>query len=432
MEKHIESKYNSCLDDIYSSFMSVKQSVKGHHDSQTRQPQRIMQIVEELNLTPPREKLIRVTGSKGKGTVSRLVARYLKVVDDQAKVGLIVSPEEFDHIDRMQIDGVSISHEDFIRIYNDIQPILHHKRTELIGSEYISPSGTFFLIALKWFSEENVTDFVIEGGRGVLFDEAGQLYSKVSVVTSILFEHPSYIGPTLEDIARDKLSIQFSSDITVIDPTASEWYERLFNSNEESNLCKVCLPSVNSINETYSRPTWFFMDREMAITAIDLYKDYHADCRSLIASYIINNSSKDGFCRAFSVDFYYEALICADSIDENFWLELSEKYSNKIMFLASLPDDKDLEAIHRSVSNLGCGIKHVVLEGTRGYLNYTKTLAHYSDKLLGIVSINSPKDLVLLIQNIANSPDVSAIYALGTHTYIRMIKNALNISVDKK
>jgi hypothetical protein len=432
MEKYIESNYNSCLDDIYSSFMSVKQIVKGHHDSQTRQPQRIMQVVEELNLTPPREKLIRVTGSKGKGTVSRLVAKYLKVVDDKVKVGLIVSPEELDHVDRMQIDGVSISHEDFIRIYTDLQPILHSKRNELIGSEYISPSGTFFLIALKWFSEENVTDFVIEGGRGVLFDEAGQLYSKVSVVTSILFEHPSYIGPTLEDIARDKLSIQFSSDITVIDPTASEWYERLFNSNEEINIYKVCLSSVNLIKETYSRQTWFFVDREMATTAVALYKDCQTDCRSLIENYTINHSSRDGFCRAFNVDFYYEALICADSIDEKFWFELSEKYSNKIMFLASLPDDKDLDAIHKSVSHLGCDIKHVVLEGTRGYLNYTKTLAHYSDKLLGIVSINSPKDLVMLIENIANSPDISAIYALGTHTYIRMIKYALNISVAKK
>jgi hypothetical protein len=428
MEKHIESKYNSCLDDIYSSFMSVKQSVKGHHDSNTRQPKRIMQVAEELKLIPPREKLIRVTGSKGKGTVSRLVARYIKAIDDNAKVGLIVSPEDFDHVDRMQIDGVAISHENFIRIYTDLQPIIHHKQNELKGSEYISPSGTFFLIALKWFSEEKVSDFVIECGRGVLFDEAGQLYSKVSVVTSILFEHPSYIGPTLEDIAKDKLSIQHSSDITVIGQTATEWYEKLYGMASRSSIYKVLLASVNLIDEAFLKPTWFFLDREMAVLAVELYNNYQVDCRRLIESCTVSHSFGVGFCRAFNVDFYYEALICADSIDKVFWNQLLEKYSNKIAIIASLPDDKDLDAIHRSMSFLGCNIKYIALEGTRGYLNYTETLARYSSSLLGIVSINAPEDLVVLIQNIADSSEVSAIYALGTHTYIRLIKHALNIS----
>lgn len=422
----MNSQYDSCLDDLYRSFMNVKHIVKGKHDSETRQPKRILQLVEELNIIPLREKLIRITGSKGKGTVSRLVARYIRAVDDKAKVGLIVSPEELDHVDRMQINGMCISHENFIRIYKDLQPVIRRQQDKLKGSEYISPSGTFFLIALKWFAEENVTDFVIECGRGVLFDEAGQLESKVSVITSILLEHPSYIGPTLEDIAKDKLSIRESSDITVIDSTAADWHEKLYGTTEISNFCNVSLSSTDLKNENLLKPRWFFLDRKIAMTTVNIYKNSQVDYRDLIS-----HSSSNGICKAFNVDFYYEALISANSIDTIFFADLLKKYSNKILFLASLPDDKDLDNIHELMSRLGCRINYIALEGTRGYLNYNKTLKYYGDKLLGIVSINSPEDLVKLIENNINSHETLAIYALGTHTYIRLIKNILSISGDE-
>lgn len=425
MDKDTEYKYNLCLDELYSSFMTVKHLVKGKHDSEVRKPEIVFSILEELNVIPPSNNLIRVTGSKGKGTVSRLIARYLKTTNKQAKVGLIVSPEEFDHVDRIQIDGTAISYKDFTKIYDELRPILQSKQKQLKGTEYLSPFGIFLTIALKWFSQKNVTDFVIEGGRGVLFDEVGKLNSKVSVVTSILLEHPTYIGPTLEDIAKNKLSIRTSSSYTIVDPTAFEWYDKLYSNHKKENVYNVS----PSLNDTISpKPKWFHLDQKIAKTAIETYVNHQIKNEELIEDFSINNSPSFGLCKIFNIDFYYEALISANSIDEKFWLNLLKKYSNEIIFLASLPDDKDLNTIHNKVCQLGGSIKYVTLEGTRGYLSYTKTLAQYSNILAGSVSIDSPSssdDLLSLVRNIIDSSQVSAIYAFGTQTYIRLVKNAL-------
>jgi hypothetical protein len=198
---------------------------------------------------------------------------------------------------------------------------------------------------------------------------------------------------------------------------------KLYNTCGWENIHEAYLPSFSASSP---KPRWFFLDQELARIAVEVYKDSQVDCRSLMNSYSSNHSPSFGFCRAFDVDIYYEALISSDSIDEEFWLQLLKKYSNRVMFLASLPDDKDLDAIHGTVLRLGGRIKHIALEGTRGYLSYTKTLANYGHDLAGVVSIDSPIDLSRLLENIAKPSDVSAIYALGTQTYIRAVKAALN------
>lgn len=425
MENSTEAKYSYCLYELYSSLRSVKHLIKGKHDSLGRKPEIVFSIIKELNLIPPGDRVIRITGSKGKGTVSRLISRYLKTVDRQARIGLIVSPEEFVHVDRIRIDGTAISHENFIEIYDELRPILQHKQNQLKGTEYISPFGIFLIIALKWFAQEKVTDFVLEGGRGVLFDPVGQLNSKVSVVTSILLEHAAYIGPTLEDIAKDKLSIRNSSDRTIVGPTASEWYDKLYSSHQKEKIVRVLSSVIDTIP---TKPKWFFLDQEIAKTAVEVYINNQLTDKDLIEDSSINNSPSFGFCQILNVDFYYEALISADSIDEEFWCHLLKKYSNKIIFLASLPDDKDLDGIHHKVCQLGGSIKHIPLEVTRGSLSYTKTLTDYSNNLAGSVSIDSPSSsdhLLSLIQNIIDSSQVLAVYALGTQSYIRLVKKTL-------
>ena len=76
------------------------------------------------------------------------------------------------------------------------------------------------------FKENKVDTYVLECGRGVLFDEVGQIPSKVSCVTTLLPEHLNFIGPTFEDVKNDKYSIASTSSFHFISILTGSWEVR--------------------------------------------------------------------------------------------------------------------------------------------------------------------------------------------------------------
>jgi len=76
--------------------------------------------------------------------------------------------------------------------------------------------------ALAWFADEAVDVAVVEVGLGGRWDCTNVVDGDVAVLTNISFDHTEVLGPTLEDIARDKAGI-FKRDSRVVigesDPT---------------------------------------------------------------------------------------------------------------------------------------------------------------------------------------------------------------------
>ena len=160
--------YQQTLDDIYRTFMAVKDSVKGRPDREVRQPERLISLAGKLGILPDAARTIRITGSKGKGTTSRLIARYLEASMPDRRIALFVSPEEFEHTDRMSMNGKVIEQEDFARIYTELQPQLRKIESHLNAQEYLSPFGLFLLIAL-YGSKRRLRNFLSWRPAGVRF-----------------------------------------------------------------------------------------------------------------------------------------------------------------------------------------------------------------------------------------------------------------------
>lgn len=146
-----------------------------------------------------------ITGSKGKGSTAAICAKLLQHIGH--RTGLITSPHMTHWGERIRIDGQAIPQADFLRILDDLAPMIEAHEARLVGEQYISPQGIFLLIALRWFDEQNVTAAVVEVGRGGRYDDMALVPNKVSAFTPIFMEHAQYLGDTLERIAWHKAGI---------------------------------------------------------------------------------------------------------------------------------------------------------------------------------------------------------------------------------
>lgn len=405
MTEGIDLAFNEAMDFVYSSFMRKKYLVEGRLDSEIRDPQIILSLAQALDLIPPPEHTIRITGSKGKGTTTRMIAKLL-LEEKIGKIGTIVSPEEFDHNDRFLINGNAPNKETFLSLINRLRPLLETKEQTLSGDAYLSPFGILLLAGLLYFKEQNVDYYVLEGGRGAQFDEVGNIPAKVAVVTSILFEHPGNLGPTIEDIACSKLFAgQFAEHLVCPDHVAI-WNEKL--DVIPANKVVICPHSVPEP----SMPAWFQHDSITARKAVTtfLQRDLTSSCDLSLCSVAFGTRTLNG------KTYTYDACINLDSIDTKY-LENVVKKNPGMLFLLSLPDDKDTARIFAYLDTLSAPYKEIILTGTRGYLHYDQAKAR--GKHVAEIMYNDTNALRSVINE---QTDCKSLYFMGTQTYIRLVK----------
>src|SRR5215217_2718180 len=114
-----ETQYNKALDYLYSF---VDYSLK--HSSELAKAEfnldRMFALMEELGNPQAKYPIIHVAGTKGKGSVSALCASALYAAG--YKTGLYTSPHLLDYVERIQVNGEPISHEQMIELVEEIKP----------------------------------------------------------------------------------------------------------------------------------------------------------------------------------------------------------------------------------------------------------------------------------------------------------------------
>lgn len=193
----IETKYNQALDYLYSY---VDYSLK--HSSELAKAEfnldRMFALLEELGNPQAKYPIIHVAGTKGKGSVCALCASALQAAG--YKTGLYTSPHLQDYVERIQINGEPISHEEMVELVEEIKPAVA-KIPKLTTFEITTALG--FLA----FAKNNVTAAVIEVGLGGRLDATNVVIPNVSVITSLSYDHMAVLGNTLAQIAGEKAGI---------------------------------------------------------------------------------------------------------------------------------------------------------------------------------------------------------------------------------
>lgn len=190
---------------IYRSYLRAAPHLAVAGDEQVRMPQLTRRLLDLLGALDVGRRFVLVTGSKGKGSTSRLVSSLLSHLG--YKVGLFTSPHLVDYRERIRIDGRSIGEADFVRLARRIEPEWAKIESGLGPSEYQGPVGVSLAIAVSWFAEQGTDINVVECGRGGRYDDANALANDWAIVTAIMEEHVRELGPGIGDIVRHKLGI---------------------------------------------------------------------------------------------------------------------------------------------------------------------------------------------------------------------------------
>jgi dihydrofolate synthase/folylpolyglutamate synthase len=192
-----EAAYNQALDYLYSF---VDYSLK--HAAELAKADfnldRMRDLMAALGNPERQYIIIHVAGTKGKGSVSALAASALSAAG--YRTGLYTSPHLQDYCERIQVDGAPISHADLAALVEEIKPAVARIR-------FITTFELTTALGFLYFAHQKVDIAVIEVGLGGRLDATNIVTPRVSVITSLSYDHMAVLGNTLTAIAGEKAGI---------------------------------------------------------------------------------------------------------------------------------------------------------------------------------------------------------------------------------
>lgn len=164
----------------------------------------IKKILAKLGNPQDQVKTVHITGTNGKGSTSYYLATLLKKAGQ--KTGLFVSPYVYRFNERIQLNNQDISDQDLVKAANKVQAAFEEIQKEdndfsLVTFEYE------VAIAFVYFADQKCDYAVIEVGIGGEHDKTNVITPEASIITTIGLDHEQIIGPTIQDIAREKSGI---------------------------------------------------------------------------------------------------------------------------------------------------------------------------------------------------------------------------------
>ena len=158
-----------------------------------RMPKAYNLIKNHLNIPP----VIHIIGTNGKGSTGRFLAHTL--LKRGYTVGHYTSPHILKFNERIWINGEDIDDEKL--------EIIHQKLQKLLPTE-ISNSLSYFeyttLLAALAF--EGIDFVILEAGLGGEFDATNVFDKKITLITTIDYDHQNFLGEMIEEIATTKLN----------------------------------------------------------------------------------------------------------------------------------------------------------------------------------------------------------------------------------
>ena len=166
---------------------------------------RMHRLMTVLGLPQRRFASIHVVGSNGKTSTVRFCAAILE--REGLRTGSYTSPHLRSFRERIEVGEESISEADFAAAVTRAAQAAELVNRTAEPDDHVTQFEALTAAAYHELARRGVEVAVIEAGLGGRFDATNVIPSKVQVLTSVSLEHTRWLGPTLEDIAREKLAV---------------------------------------------------------------------------------------------------------------------------------------------------------------------------------------------------------------------------------
>ena len=141
-------------------------------------------------------KTIHLVGTNGKGTTGRFLASALHKMG--YKTGHYTSPHILEFNERIWMDGENVS--------NNSLELMHDKLQNMLSQEDAGSLSYFEYTTLLAMLVFHKCDYIVlEAGLGGVHDATAVFKKSLTLVTPIDYDHESFLGNHIRDIAYEKL-----------------------------------------------------------------------------------------------------------------------------------------------------------------------------------------------------------------------------------
>ncbi len=166
---------------------------------------RMRRLMTALGSPQERFASVHVVGTNGKTSTVRMTAAILEA--HGLRTGAYLSPHLVSFAERIRIDGRDLDPGAFGAAVERAAHAAGKVGRTLAGGDTVTQFEVLTAAAFAELARAEVQAAVIEAGLGGRYDATNVLPSRVQALTNVGLEHTRWLGPTVRDIAREKLAV---------------------------------------------------------------------------------------------------------------------------------------------------------------------------------------------------------------------------------
>jgi dihydrofolate synthase/folylpolyglutamate synthase len=177
---------------------------------------RMRRLMTVLGSPQERYGTIHVVGTNGKSSTVRMIAAILR--RHGLRTGAYLSPHLVSFTERVRIDDEDSSPERFAAAVARARRAAEKVNHTLEDDDRVTQFEALTAAAYDELAAAGVEVAVIEAGLGGRYDATNVIPSRVQVLTNVGLEHTRWLGPTVADIAAEKLDVVRPGGTLVVGP----------------------------------------------------------------------------------------------------------------------------------------------------------------------------------------------------------------------
>ena len=166
---------------------------------------RMRRMMTVLGSPQRRFRSVHVVGTNGKTSTTRMIAAILE--RHGLRTGAYLSPHLISYAERVQVAERDLSSSAFAAAIARAAWAAERVNRTLAEDDHVTQFELLTAAAFWALAEREVEVAVVEAGLGGRYDATAVVEAPVTVLTNVGLEHTRWLGPTVRDIATEKLAV---------------------------------------------------------------------------------------------------------------------------------------------------------------------------------------------------------------------------------